>query len=394
MQPDAKPRLLIVTESLGVGGTESHLLRTLPRLAEDGFNITVFCLAERGARATELEAAGIDVRSPPKIASEKRSLLRYPAHITLAANRLYRLMRRLRPHIVHFYLPGPYLIGAPVAIAAATPIKVMSRRSLSLYQQNWPLAGLMERRLHARMDAVIGNSRAVVRELIAEGIPEAKVRLIYNGIEAIKLPDRAKARAALGLDQDSLVGIIVANLIAYKGHRDLIEALSHVQAHFSPPWRILAAGRDQGLRAGLEVLARAKGVSGRIQFIGERDDIPFLLAAADFGLLTSREEGFSNVILEGMAAALPMIVTGVGGNAEAVLDGETGFVVPPGNPKAIGEAILRVARDAALRNRLGAAGRARVEKEFSISRCVRSHAELYQNLLDKRRSDAPGIAAE
>jgi glycosyltransferase involved in cell wall biosynthesis len=303
-------------------------------------------------------------------------------------------MRRLRPEIVHFFLPGPYLIGAPVAIAAGVPVKVMSRRSLSLYQQNWPLSGLVERRLHAKMDAVIGNSRAVVRELIAEGIPEAKVSIIYNGIEAIKLPDRAKARAALGLDQDSLVGIIVANLIPYKGHRDLIEGLAHVLAQISSPWRILAAGRDQGLRAELEAFAREKGVSGRIQFIGEREDVPSLLAAADFGVLTSREEGFSNVILEGMAAGLPMVVTDVGGNPEAVVDGETGLVVPAGNPQAIGEAILRVARDAALRKRLGTAGRARVEKEFSIGRCVRLHAALYQDLLERHDAEAGGIAAE
>lgn len=90
-----------------------------------------------------------------------------------AANKLYRLMRRWRPQIAHFYLPGPYLIGAHVAIAARTPIKVMSRRSLSDYQQNWPRAVRLERWLHSKMDAVIGNSRAVVRELLAEGVPRS-----------------------------------------------------------------------------------------------------------------------------------------------------------------------------------------------------------------------------
>jgi glycosyltransferase involved in cell wall biosynthesis len=392
---DRSRRLLIVTESLGVGGTESHLLRTLPRLAEEGFGITVFCLTERGARATELEAAGIEVFSSPQIARNKGSFLRYPAHVTLAANRLYWLMRRFRPEIVHFYLPGPYLIGAPVAIAAAAPIKIMSRRSLSLYQQNWPTAARIERRLHAKMDAVIGNSRAVVRELIGEGIPEAKVRLIYNGIAASALlRDRTKARAALGLDERILLGVIVANLMPYKGHRDLIEGLSHVAADLPSRFRILAAGRDQGLRAELEALARAKGIGDRIQFLGEHEDIPSLLAAADFGLLTSREEGFSNVILEGMAAGLPMIVTDVGGNPEAVLDGETGYLVPPSDPEAVANAILRLAGDSMLRKRLGAAGRRRVETEFSIERCVTSHAELYQGLLQRRGSNAPGIAAE
>jgi glycosyltransferase involved in cell wall biosynthesis len=193
------------------------------------------------------------------------------------------------------------------------------------------------------MDAVIGNSRAVVRQLIDEGIPEAKVRLIYNGIDVSPvLPERNKARQALGIDNDTLVGVVIANLIHYKGHRELVGGLSHVETELPTPWRIFVAGRDHGIRAELEELAAARGISHRIQFLGEYSDIPRLLAAADFGLLTSREEGFSNVILECMAAGLAMVVTDVGGNAEAVLHGETGFVVPPRNPKAIGDAILEL----------------------------------------------------
>jgi glycosyltransferase involved in cell wall biosynthesis len=276
------------------------------------------------------------------------------------------------------------LIGANVAIAARIPIKIMSRRSLSDYQRNWPLVAKLERRLHAKMDAVIGNSRAVVRQLIDEGIPEAKVRLIYNGIDVSPvLPDRNEARQALGLDNDTLVGVVIANLIHYKGHRELVRGLSHVETELPTPWRIFVAGRDHGIRAELEELAAARGISHRIQFLGEYSDIPRLLAASDFGLLTSREEGFSNVILEGMAAGLAMIVTDVGGNAEAVVHGETGFVVPPRNPKAIGDAILELARNPEQRKRFGAAARKRVEKEFSIDKCVKAHADLYEEMLDK-----------
>src|SRR5262245_44961507 len=91
---DPNRRLLIVTESLGVGGTESHLIRTLPRLAEAGWSVATFCLTERGVRAAQVEAAGVKVFSPPRIAKQKGSILRYPAHVTFAANKLYWLMRR------------------------------------------------------------------------------------------------------------------------------------------------------------------------------------------------------------------------------------------------------------------------------------------------------------
>jgi glycosyltransferase involved in cell wall biosynthesis len=377
-------RLLIVTESLGVGGTESHLIRTLPRLADSGWSVITFCLTERGERAEQVEKAGVEVCASPRLAKHKGSVLRYPAHVALATNKLYRLMRRWRPEIAHFYLPGPYLIGANVAIAARVPVKIMSRRSLSDYQSNWPLVAKLERRLHTRMDAVIGNSRAVVRQLIEEGIPEAKVRLIYNGIEVSRaLPDRAEARRGLGIGDTTLVGVVIANLIHYKGHRELVRGLSHLEQELPADWRILVAGRDHGIRAELEALAAARGISHRIQFLGEYSDIPGLLAAADFGLLTSREEGFSNVILEGMAAGLAMIVTDVGGNAEAVIHTETGFVVPPRDPKAISDAIIALARDPEARKRLGAAGRRRVEREFSIDKCVKAHVDLYEEVLDK-----------
>jgi glycosyltransferase involved in cell wall biosynthesis len=387
-------RLLIVTESLGIGGTESHLIRTLPPLVEAGWSVATFCLTERGERADNIEGSGVKVFSPPRIAKRKGSLFRYPAHVAVAVHKLYWLIRTWRPQIAHFYLPGPYIIGSHVAMAGRIPVKVMSRRSLSGYQQNWPTVARFERRLHAKMDALIGNSRAVVRELIEEGVPADRVRLIYNGIPAMALPPRSEARAALGLDDETLVGVVVANIIHYKGHRELVRGLSHVAARLSSPWCILVAGRDHGLRAELEGLAEARGISQHIRFIGEYAHIPQLLAAADFGLLTSREEGFSNVVLEAMAAGLPMIVTNVGGNPEAVIDGECGCVVPPGNPVAIGEAILRLAVDPGLRKNLGRAARRRAQKEFSIERCVQKHAALYEELMRRNCGQELPIAAE
>jgi glycosyltransferase involved in cell wall biosynthesis len=260
----------------------------------------------------------------------------------------------------------------------------MSRRSLSRYQRNWPAVARIERLLHRRMDAVTGNSRAVVKELSAEGIPETKLRLIYNGIDIAPEMNRSEARRALGLSDDALVGVMVANLIPYKGHHDLIEGLAGIAGQLPADWRVLLAGRDEGLRFELEALAAERSIGENVVFLGERSDVPRLLAAADFGLLTSHEEGFSNVVLEGMAAALPMIVTDVGGNAEAVLDGETGLVVQPRNPKSIGEAVLQLAGDARLRTSLGQAGQKRVVEHFSMEACLRAHLQLYRALLAAR----------
>jgi glycosyltransferase involved in cell wall biosynthesis len=377
-------RLLVVTESLDVGGTESHLRRLLPRLSASGWEVAVFCLSARGAHADELESKGLEVHSTRKFSVATSLTSRNPVFLVRAARNLLSFMRRWKPAIAHFYLPGPYMIGAPMAILDQTPVKVMSRRSLSHYQQRWPTVAFFERKLHERMDALIGNSRAVVGELLKEGAPENKVRLIYNGIELSERQiDRGETRRELGLNEHALVGVMVANLIQYKGHRDLIRALAKTAGQLEVPWRVLFVGRDEGLRPELEKLAWKAGIAHNIQFLGERSDVSRVLAAADFGLLVSHEEGFSNVILEGMAARLPMIVTDVGGNTDAVENEKTGLVVPAHDPDAIGKAVLRLARDPGLRNRFGAAGKDRVSQRFSMDRCAEAHAELYEELLAK-----------
>lgn len=380
----APERILIVTESMGIGGTESHLIRLLPPLAARGFDVAVFCTTERGGRAGELEREGVKLFAAREHSGRHGTLLRQPAHAAASGLKLRALMRRFRPDIVHFYLPGPYLVGAPVALTTRVPVKIMSRRSLSRYQRNWPAVARIERLLHRSMDAVTGNSRAVVKELGAEGVPETKLRLIYNGIDIAPAIDRGEARRALGLKDDTLIGVMVANLIPYKGHHDLVEGLAGIAGQFPAGWRVLLAGRDEGLRPELETLAAERGIGENIVFLGERSDVPRILAAADFGLLTSHEEGFSNVVLEGMAAGLPMIVTDVGGNAEAVLDGETGFVVQPSSPKAIGEAVLRLAGDPNVRTLLGDAGQKRVAEHFSMDACLNAHLQLYRTLLAAR----------
>jgi glycosyltransferase involved in cell wall biosynthesis len=382
----AERRLLVVTESLGIGGTEVHLVRLLVPLAAQGWHVAVYCLDNRGKHADEVEAAGIQVVSSGRSQRDKRGR-RTLGGVARSASHLFGFMRQWRPHIIHFYLPGPYIIGAPLAIVVGAPVKIMSRRSLSRYQERRPALAWLERRLHRAMDAAVGNSRAVVSELVSEGVPARKIRLIYNGIDpTMRFPQRLEARRELGIGDDALVGVIVANLIPYKGHADLIEGLASVAEGLPSGWRVLCVGRNDGLQPALETLVASHGLGQNIQFLGERSDLPRLLAAADFGMLSSWEEGFSNFILESMAAKLPMIVTEVGGNPEAVVHEETGLVVPPRDPSSLGKAALRLSHDPDLRLRLGAAAYARLEQVFSLERCVTAHNALYEDLLTKTKS--------
>jgi len=378
--------VLFVISALGIGGSERQLALLAGRLTRLGMKIAVYSFLDGPVRG-QLESDGVEVMCAPRE-------LQSAGGIATAATDLYRVMRRRRPRIAHFFLPAAYLVGAPLALLARVPLRVMSRRSLNVYQRGWLVRGI-ECAYHRTMHAVLGNSRGVVRELRNENVPRERLGLIYNGIDVPGVFDRGEARTRLGVPAEALVMIIVANLIPYKGHADLLDALSLAAPRLPQGWRLLVVGRDDGIGDNLRAQAQRAGLQDNIVFLGARDDVPSLLAATDIDILCSHEEGFANAVLEGMAAGLPMIVTRVGGNAEAARDGETGLVVEPRDPASLAAAIVRLAGDPALRGRMGAAGRRRVHEEFDVDRFVRSHAALYAALqAGKRPADVLDIAVD
>lgn len=379
-------RTVYVIGALDLGGAERHLQQVLPRLMEHGWEVDIYCLGRPGVLADEFKANGIRVIPPPLEADGRRHMLPYRVlRLGLAALSLWWLLVRRRPAVVHFFLPLAYLVGAPVAMAALCQNRIMSRRSLNLYQAVFPGSDFVERFLHSHMSVVLGNSRAVVCELASEGAPPERLRLLYNGIEPpVPQRPRTAVRAELGLAPDALVMVIVANLIPYKGHADLLAGLGEVAGRLPAGWCLLVVGRDDGIGPALKEQAEQLGIAGHLCWLGVRGDVPDLLAAADVAILCSWEEGFSNSVLEGMASGLPMVVTDVGGNAEVVIDGESGLVVPPRDPAALGEALARLAGDQALRKRLGASAHERVARHFTLDECVNKYERLYVSLLENR----------
>lgn len=374
-------RILIVIGALDLGGAESHLVQVLPRLARDGFEIAVHTLTGRGALAPVLENAGVRVVAPP--GSEAGSKSGGFAGRALRASRaglsLARYMRAWKPDIVHFFLPEAYLVGAPIAMAVSSAKRVVSRRSLNDYQAKHPALARLEHALHGCMRALLGNSAAVTAQLVEEGAPKDRVHLIHNGIDLARFEGRRAretVRADLGTAEDAVVLACVANLIPYKGHEDLIDALARVPR--APAWELWCAGRDDGI--GEALAARAADLGGRVKFLGARNDVPDLLAAADLGVLASHEEGFPNAVLEAMASRLPVVATRAGGIPEAVDDGKTGLLVPVRSPAELGAALARLIADPAARRAMGEAGRARVEAEFALDACAAAYARLYRSL--------------
>lgn len=377
--------ITFVIGSLDVGGTERHLVAIARSLDRSRWLPNIYTLTRKGRLASELEAAGLNVHEPPQCAwFAKAGVLGRAARLLVVVASLVVHLARTRPRIVHCFLPASYLIGAPAAMLTLRPVRIMSRRSLNDYQRKRPFLAVLERVLHRSLTAVLGNSRAIMHQLEQEGVPPQRLRLIYNGIDGESnraQASREEIRARLGIPANALVIAKVANLIPYKGHRDLLAALDQACGGLPQSWRLLCAGRDDGIGAGLRADASARGLSDHVLWLGERRDIGDIYAAADIGVLCSHEEGFSNAVLEGMAAGLPMVVTDVGGNAEAVVDGECGLVVAPRDPTALAAALRRLASEPALRRSFGMAARLRVQKEFSSERCVWEYDRLYDALV-------------
>jgi len=387
--------ILFVIGSLGIGGAERHLATVLPELVKAKWSISVYSLQGYGPLYDQLKAGGVDVILPPVRRTVRRTALTAPLRLFVAGGHLFAIMVRRRPAIVHFFLPEAYLLGGPLALLAGVPVRVMSRRSLNVYQAERMLYRGVEKILHRWMTAVLGNSRSVVRQLRDEGVPESRLGLIYNGIETADgtvRSSRARVRAALNIPDAALVIVVVGNLIRYKGHVDLLDALKRAKSRLPADWKLLLVGRDDGMGAELRSMTEQMGLADNVLFLGLRNDTPSLLEASDIGILCSHQEGFSNAVLEGMAAGLPMIVTDVGGNPEAVVDGVTGLVVPPRDPMHLAETIMRLADNSAMRRQLGEAGRERVVEHFSLKQCVQKYDQFYRELLLGRAPrDIPAV---
>jgi len=390
MKDDAKGpkqqrgRISVIVPSLNRGGTETQLLAVLPRLVRQGFDIGIITLAGPGVLAESFRTQGIKVESLLGGGKAGNSLPRLVIGL-LGLPALTRKLHAEKPDIVHTFLPLAGIVGGLAARISGCHRLITSRRNRNFYQRRYPIAGAIERFVNRRAQVATANSRQVAEDLKREGVPPERVALLYNGVDTQSAEaDGSAIRRELGIPPQCLVMVVVANLIAYKGHADLLDALASAAPRMDTDWRLLLVGRDDGMGEGLKMQAERSGLSGNVVFCGEQAGVAPYLAAADVAILPSHEEGFSNSVLEGMAAGLAMVVTDVGGNAEAVIDGQSGLVVPPHSPDRLAAAIVELARDPVLRERYGEAARLRIVERFDLNRAAENLGMLYSALLEAR----------
>ena len=383
-------RIAFITSTLDVGGAESQLLALAARLDRRRFAPAVYCLSEDGALSQPLRDAGVPVTS---LGVRNPALSGRPLEVVNRLGPLFPGVSRQQPHIVHGLLFHGYLAAAAAGKWSRARTVIASRRSLSHFKRDRPLLRAVERVANRWTNLVIANSEAVREDAIrTEGLPPGKVIVIYNGLQAERydLPPQPALRARLAAVPDGPIAITVANLIEYKGHHVLLDAWRGVQRAF-PGATLLLAG-DGPLRATLERAAAHLGLGDRVRFLGVRRDIPELLAASDLLVHPSSEEGFSNAILEGMAAGRPVIATAVGGSPEAIVQGETGILVPAGDSGALRDAVVDLLCSPGTRERLGAAARASASTRFTVERMVHEYETVYERALSEPGRRVAGVS--
>lgn len=379
--------ILFVIGTLGIGGAETQLVE-MTRALGPRFAPSVCCLASAGPLADRLHAAGIPVTTVGLYSPRQgRGWMRFfPAMVRLPIDivRFILHVRATRPSIVHGVLLHAYVLGAFAARLTGVPVVVASRRSLSLFKREKPFMRLAERIMNRWTDHVVANSEAVRQDTIAtERLPPEKVAVIYNGVDLARY-DRIggetvrELRRELGLGAAPVV-VVVANLIAYKGHEYFLRSWAEVCRTF-PDAVALFAG-DGPVRAEREADARGLGIEANVRFLGMRRDVPALLAASDLLAHASLQEGFCNALIEAMAASRPVVATDVGGNREAVVHGETGLLVPAADADRLAAAMLAVLRQPDRGAAWGRAGRRRVVERFQRSQMVPQYEALYHELL-------------
>ncbi len=372
--------VLHLIDNFEQGGTERQAVQLVRLLRESGrFPVRLACFSGHGVLRAEVERLNLGEIPEfplsgfgrPKFAAQ---LLRFARHL-----------RRAGVAVVHahgFYTNTFGVLGASLA---GVPVRIASRRETEWLRT--PAQRTLERQVTFRLaQAVIVNADAIGRQLVSTGVPASKVFTVHNGLDTARLAprrSRAEALSHFSLPEGRRFVTIVANLHhRVKDHSTFLRAARRVRASVADAAFVVAG--EGSLADEYRALAGELGIGADVFFTGRCESVGDLLAVSDVCVLSSKSEGFSNSILEYMAASRPVVVTDVGGAREAVEEGRNGHVVAAGDDEALAARVVSLLEDPAGARRMGEEGRRIVEEKFSCEAQLARTEALYESLLAKR----------
>ncbi len=369
----ARVRVLFVVGNFVAGGAERHLLELWRRLDRDRFDVRIACFRNEGQFAPDVAALGLPVH---ELRVGRRI---YDPTGWLGFARLVHLVATFRPDVVHGYLFGPNLFATLAGRLAGVRAVVVAKRNVDAFET--PRQVAMQRIAHRWATHVTAVSDTVADTVVALGVPRERITVIPNGVDATRfdaIPDPAPPNG-----RPAVIGS-VGCLEARKDYGTLLEALARLAVRGRAfELRLVGEGRE---RAALEARAGAPELAGRVAFLGERRDVEAQLASFDLFVLSSREEGIPNALLEAMAAGRPAVATAVGGTPEVFRDGADGWLVPAQDPKALAAALEDALAHPAEAARRGAEARRHARSVHSLDAMVRRHEAFYEQAAGRRLS--------
>lgn len=308
---------------------------------------------------------------------------------------LGRSLLRHRIQILHSHMFRASLFASPLARLLRVPVVIDTSHGREFWRSGWKKSFRIDRFVARQVDYTIAVSCSTARYLIEQKrLNPKKVQVICNGVNLERhnrsTASKAEIRRLLNLDQKAPLLIVVGRLEPQKGHRILLEAMPAIRKEF-PAVQLVCLG-EGSLRPVLEQMVKSKDLESTVQFAGYQEDISRWLECADLSVLPSLYEGLPMAALESLAAECPIVATAVDGTPEVVVPGETGLLVPPGDPEQLAGAIVQMLRRPELAREMGKRGRQLVLDQFSVERMVRRTEALYLKSWDEHLERSHDLA--
>lgn len=375
------PRVLQFIGSFHQGGSERQAIQLTKLLHNNGeFEVFAATLDATGVLSDEINSLGI-----PPIPEFKLTSF-YDLNFFKQLKLCVSFLLKQKIDIVHTHDFYTNVFGIIAARLAGIDVAISSKRETG--GMRTPNQDKIEKWIFGRSSGMVVNSNSVKNYLIERGVAEQKLNLIYNGLDVSKFGQVSSDRTAILKDlslptnPDTKFITLVANLRhEVKNHPMLLRAAKTVLAEHKNAHFILAGEGDLTTR--LKELAVQLEISENIHFVGRCSNIPALLSISDIGVLTSFAEGFSNSIIEYMAAGLPVIATDVGGASEVVKNGDNGFLIDSDDDTALAKHIIELIGDQTLSKEMGRKGLGLVEHQFSLNAQLSNTKDLYRRSLSK-----------
>lgn len=384
-----KIKVTYLLNCLATGGLERMVNLLATGLDPERFEPSIEIFDRVGPIAAETRGAGIPVRF------DRRNPGPFDVRFLF---RLAERFRTERPDVIH-----AHNATALVYAAFAARIATRGRRKIPVlyteHDRSFP-SRLANRAMHFAAGRLVDRVVVVARWLKAslvryEAFAKDRIEVIPNGIDGSRFEtpvDALAVRSALGIEPAAPVVSCVARLVPVKNHAMLLHAWRRI-ADVWPGATLLLAG-DGPSRPALEALSSKLGLGSAVRFLGDRRDVPELVGASDFHVLSSDSEGMSLTLLEAMAAGKANVATDVGGNPEVLQDGRTGLLVPARDAHALAAAMATLLQSRAIAARMGEAAREAFRRRFTLTAMVGAYEQLYLDVLGERALPKPAETAE